>query len=391
VYEMKRHRGVSIIQSIEFNLKKGSCMYEKLTYQPYGNKHIFTVFYLRNITQLTAIPSLTNKRFLIIYDTNLPVHLIQKIQQFFDTPGNTVHIEKIPCGPKSLESAGTLWKMMVDFVPDIVVGVGGGTISDLVGFTSSTYQRGIVDILFPTTVLGMVDASLGGKAGIDFHGVKNCIGAMQYPAYVFNILEFLDTLPKKDIYAGLAETVKAAVLFDEPFFNTLEKVIVKERSFFNETELFSLLVHSSRLKMQNSEQPTEYKIQLLYGHAVGHAVEILEHGALSHGEAVSIGMTIEGALACVLGIWKKDEWKRQTDILRGLNLPILIPEHIDRQELVQKMELYKKLVKDDALGFIFPEKIGVVHSDTNNFCTYIQKKDWPALYAQAITFITDTI
>jgi 3-dehydroquinate synthetase len=140
--------------------------------------------------------------------------------------------------------------------------------------------------------------------------------------------------------------------------------------------------------MQNSEVPTQHKIKLLYGHAIGHALEMLANGRLRHGDAVSIGITIEGAIACLLKIWNKTEWKKQTQLLEKLSLPILVPKKYKPQAILEKMKLYKKLVTYGAFAFVLPQKIGqVATTHQDNFLTCVKQNEFLELFNQALLFI----
>lgn len=360
-----------------------------IVYQPYGCKNSFSVIFLEEIPlTLREIDDSTYERVLIVFDSHLPKPIVDKLVSLF--VANERKIELIPFiyGPKSLQKIISIWKTMVDYVPDVIVGVGGGTVSDLVGFAASTYQRGIPSIIFPTTVLGMIDASLGGKTAIDFHGVKNCIGAIHYPHYVFNIMQLLKTLPKKEFLSGFSEAVKAAVLFDENFFSALEDFAARQDFSYTNKNLLEIMKYSASLKIQNSEASPHHKVKLLYGHAVGHALEILAQGELRHGEGVAIGMTTEGAIACLLGIWNKKEWRRQTQLLKNFHLPISAPSKFTIGMIIEKMKLYKKLVTSDSFGFVLPKEIGDVASyqQESSFLIYVKKDNFLNILTQALEF-----
>ena len=361
-----------------------------MTYQPYGCKNICSVAFLNTFPTAgcEAISNWKYKRALIIFDTNISKLTVKKIKQLFQKKNAVVNATSFIYGRKSLDKIIPIWEAMVDFVPDVIVGIGGGTVSDLVGFAASTYQRGIPHILFPTTVLGMIDASIGGKTAIDFHGVKNCIGAIHYPEFVINITELLKSLPQEEFFSGFSEAVKAAVLFDRDFFLLLDQYATKKDFLYTNPYLFQIMKKSASLKMQNSEVPTQHKIKLLYGHAVGHALETLANGRLRHGDAISIGITIEGAIACILKIWDKKEWEKQTRLLEKLHLPILVPKKYNSQVITEKMKLYKKLVTQDAFAFVFPQKIGQVATTCqDNFLTYVKQDEFLKLFNQALLFI----
>lgn len=363
-----------------------------LDYQPYGITKKYDVWFYNNFPK-----NLPKKRInyfpqmLVIYDEILPEHLIVKIKTLLIPFSKNIESYPFTCGSKSLTSLSKIWEKMVDFVPDVLVGVGGGTISDLVGLASATYQRGISDILFPTTPLGMVDASLGGKTAIDFHHVKNSIGRMHYPLAVINILEMMKTLPKDEFISGFSEAVKGAVIFDKHYFEELENNVQNILTFNNSDKLCEIFAQAAKLKMLNAEAPSNHKIKLLYGHAIGHAIEVCSNDHFRHGDAVSIGMTIEGAMACLLKYWDIEEWRRQTKLLLNLSLPIKFPNTLNVDSVFNRMSLYKKLVRDGKYGFIFPSSIGNVVKQRDGYVTYIPISKAKKLFEQAITLINSEL
>lgn len=359
-----------------------------LTYRPYGKEKCYSVFFVQSVpSTLVSFFSPLPTRALLIVDTNIQRRFVQRVAKALRTSGiEQMNIYRFVFGKKDLNRLVPIWRTMVEFVPDMVIGIGGGTVSDLTGFAASTYQRGIPHILFPTTVLGMADASLGGKTAIDFHGVKNCIGSMHYPVLVINVMESLVSLPKEEFRSGFSEVVKAAVLFDGDFFDRLERFGGQLLSP-GSPALLPVIKHSATLKMRNAEDHPTHKIKLLYGHAVGQALEIIENAHLRHGDAVSIGMTIEGALACLLGIWQLAEWKRQTMLLYHLGLPLYPPRQIRPQNVIERMHHYKKLVTHNTFAFVFPKCLGLVADSDKTFLTHIKKKDFLKLYMRATGFI----
>lgn len=370
-------------------MKKGCIMKPIfLDYQPFGLTKKNKVWFYDNFPNTLPKKSINHYSYiLLIYDDVLSDQLITKINDLLTPFSKNIGVYPFTYSPKSLKSLSKIWGKIVDFTPDVLVGAGGGTVSDLVGFAASTYQRGIPHILFPTTVLGMIDASLGGKTAIDFHGVKNCIGAVHYPKLIINVMEFLKSLPKNEFFSGFSEAVKAAVLFDSKFFLQLEQYAEKQDFSYANPQLLEVMKKSASLKMLNSEAPTEHKIKLLYGHAVGHALEILADGRLRHGDAVSIGMTIEGVMACLLKYWDINEWRQQTKLLLNLSLPVNFPNTCTINAVINKMSLYKKLVRDDAYGFIFPCRIGDVVKHDKEYVTYIPILQTKKLLKQAISII----
>lgn len=359
---------------------------QTIWYQPYGRKDKYTVTFLNHLHSYSLASKISKyKRVIIIADTQLHSSFKQQVASLFSRQNTQIKVLPFVCGDKSLTQVTQIWQQMVSFVPDAAVAIGGGTISDLVGFAASTYQRGIPHVLFPTTLLGMVDASLGGKTGIDFGDVKNSVGTVHYPILVVNALEILRTLPKPEFFSGFAEVVKAAVLFDERFFKKLLEYADTADFTDQNPKLLEIIMHSASLKMKNSEYAPKHKIKLLYGHAVGHALELSDKGTLRHGDAVAVGMIVEGAIACELGIWNRREWWQQTELLRKLHLPIDLPK-VSIERIIEKMKLYKKLVAENEFALVLPWRIGDVFERRGNFLIYISEKKFKKLLKSAIAY-----
>lgn len=319
-----------------------------------------------------------------IVDKNLPkefIKIVEKITSF--SAKNIIFIDP---KQKTIDRVQQIWKKMVETVPDIAFIIGGGTVCDLGGFACSTYQRGIPRILFPTTVLSMVDASIGGKTGIDYGEIKNSIGAIHYPISTINYIPFLKKLAKNEYNSGFAEIIKAAVLYDKEFFKNLLKY-EKEDKLESEDTL-NIFLKSSLIKARVCEADTKKKASLLYGHSIGHAIERYTKTHLRHGDCVAIGMTIEGAMACILGLWKKEEWKKQQEIIKKFNLPTELPKYIDLEDLSKKMKLYKKLVNKDNYLFSLPIRIGEINNERGTYLTPVKKGEIIKILKKTLTWIS---
>jgi 3-dehydroquinate synthetase len=334
-------------------------MLKHFTYEPSDTPGKYEVCYGTDATELKnyAKPFIEkHSSFVYIIDQNLPESILKTVVEITGVPADAV--VKINPAKKDIERVISIWDHMVKSVPSAAIVVGGGTTGDISGLACGTYQRGIPRIYFPTTALSMVDASIGGKSGIDHTDVKNSIGVLHYPEAVINYVPFLDTLDDGEYYSGFAEVIKAAVLYDEAFFAKIEGIAAGERLAYG--DLIEALYESSVIKAKICEEPNNKKIRLLYGHAVGHAYEKLTDGKKRHGDCVAIGMHVEGALAVLAGYWKEDEWKRQAELIRKFNLPIDMPMDTDLDELIAKMAKYKKLVEPKSLLFVLPDRIGHV-------------------------------
>lgn len=226
---------------------------------------------------------------------------------------------------KTLTQCGQLWDRLGEDAfgrTDALVGLGGGAATDLAGFVAATWMRGIPIIQVPTTLLAMVDAAVGGKTGINTSAGKNLVGAFHEPVGVFIDVEFLRTLPRKELVAGSAEIVKSGFIADERILEIVEAD--PERALDVDGTLPELIRRAVAVKAQVvSEDLRESGLRELlnYGHTFGHAVEYNERFRWRHGDAVAVGMMYAAELACARGVIDRGLVRRHEQILRSLGLP----------------------------------------------------------------------
>lgn len=262
------------------------------------------------------------------YDHGLSAEQVKAVVELF--PQHKLNPIAVATDKKDIKKVEQIWNQLVDEVHDVAIVLGGGTLSDLTGFACSTYQRGVPRIVFPTTLLAMVDATIGGKTGVDYQDVKNAIGTMHYPILSISYLPFLDTLSDSELTSGFSEIIKVAVLQNPELFRRLTR-LKNCRDICPE-----LLCLSAKQKAKICEEGSSQKIKLLYGHAIGHALEKCTETKLRHGDAVAIGMNIEGAIACIMGIWNQKEWNMQRQLLQQLSLPTKIPPSVTINMVLEK-------------------------------------------------------
>jgi len=246
---------------------------------------------------------------------------------------------------------------------DTVVSLGGGTVSDLAGFTASIYMRGINLVNVPTTLLGMVDASIGGKNGINFGGFKNLLGTFYHPSLIVEDLDFLDSLPQVEITRGMAEVIKYAVTLDKGLYDYLAEKdgAVKSR----EEEVMEEVVERSVLdKLQvvkaDERETKGIRIVLNFGHTMGHAIEASTGFEVSHGEAISVGMVCESKIAEELGFAEEGVVEDVVWILRLYGLPITVEELKVKPDVGRAKEALSKDKKLGPEGILmpFPSRLG---------------------------------
>lgn len=244
----------------------------------------------------------------------------------------------------------------------VIVAVGGGVVGDLAGFVAATFLRGIPFVQVPTTLLAMIDASIGGKTGVNAPAGKNLIGAFHQPRLVLADLNTLNSLPAPQLAAGMAEAVKHGVIADAEYFAFLERdgAAVADRK---DPSLERLVARSVEIKagiVSADEREAGIRAALNFGHTIGHAVEAASGYSLLHGEAVAIGMACEARLAETLGIAEPGTASRLTAVLSAYGLPVTRPAAASVEQLLSHMRNDKKARAGD-LRFALPRTIGAMH------------------------------
>jgi len=304
----------------------------------------YPIYFDNTLTELVNFINKGNySRFFILTDENTGKHCLPVIRTHIDKLDNFDIIE-INAGEenKNIDFCVGVWKMLIDFSADrqsLLINLGGGVISDLGGFAASTYKRGIDFVHVPTTLLSQVDASVGGKTGIDLDNIKNIIGTFTQPKAVFIEHSFLNTLPERQILSGLAEMLKHGLIFDAGYWNLLKNSDLQHPSA-------ELVYHSVEIKNKVViEDPHEKGIRksLNFGHTVGHAVETYslmnDDDPLTHGEAIAIGMICEAKLSNMKIGLRDADLNEINEVIRGLYPKYTISESCYK-------ELYSIMQKD---------------------------------------------
>jgi len=243
-----------------------------------------------------------------------------------------------------------------------IVALGGGVVGDMAGFAAATWLRGIAFVQVPTSLLAMVDASIGGKTGINHPHGKNLIGAFHQPRLVLIDPEVLQTLPAREFRAGMAEVIKYGIIWDAELFEQLEQAAQLDQRRYLSPELIQLiLTRSCQAKahvVSKDEKEAGLRAILNYGHTIGHAVESLTgYRVVNHGEAVAIGMVAAGAIAVQLGLWTQVECDRQTALIQKVGLPTRLPPNLDLDAILDALQTDKK-VSAGQVRFVLPTQIG---------------------------------
>jgi 3-dehydroquinate synthase len=245
-----------------------------------------------------------------------------------------------------------------------MVALGGGIIGDMTGFAAATWLRGINFIQVPTSLLAMVDASIGGKTGVNHPQGKNLIGAFHQPRLVAIDPEVLKSLPPREFRAGMAEVIKYGIIWDEALFSALEgSKRLDQQRYISDDLLQQILTASCEAKahvVTQDEKESGLREILNYGHTIGHAVESLTgYRLVNHGEAVAIGMVAAGAIALQMNWWSQSDFDRQNALIEKCGLPTKLPAGLDHGAIVAALQTDKK-VKAGQVRFVLPKKIGQV-------------------------------
>ncbi|KKJ01060.1 3-dehydroquinate synthase [Prochlorothrix hollandica] len=246
----------------------------------------------------------------------------------------------------------------------VMVALGGGVVGDMTGFAAATWLRGISFVQVPTSLLAMVDASIGGKTGVNHPQGKNLIGAFHQPRLVLIDPDVLATLPEREFRAGMAEVIKYGVIWDLGLFERLEQSAACDRYDRTSPDLLHhILVQSCQAKadvVSRDEKEGGLRAILNYGHTLGHAIEsLMNYEGIVHGEGVALGMVAAGHLAHRLGLWSGAENQRQQGLIDKAQLPRQIPPQLSIEAMVDLLASDKK-VKDGKVRFVLPTAIGSV-------------------------------
>jgi 3-dehydroquinate synthase len=258
---------------------------------------------------------------------------------------------------KTLETVKKIYEILLDQEADKytwLIGLGGGVVLDITGFVASTYLRGVQYGFVPTTLLAQVDASIGGKNGVNFKGIKNVIGVINQPSFVLIDTNFLNTLPRKEFENGYSEIIKHAVIGGKELFETLELMPLEEfqnKKFIERLIWESILVKAEIVKRDEFDFGERRKLN--FGHTFGHAIETTYR--LSHGYAVALGMILEARYSMEKGFLSRGDFIRIESLLRKFGLPTSPPKISER---VSNRIRGDKKREDKFIHFVIIDGIG---------------------------------
>ncbi len=308
----------------------------------------------------------SGKTALLIADEKVAGHA-ERAAQSLEQVGFRTATTLRPSGEsqKTLAVAAELYDRLLDLPADrktLIVAVGGGVIGDLAGFVAATYARGLPLLMVPTTLLAMVDSSVGGKVAVNHPRAKNMIGVFHQPVGVWIETATLDTLPDREYRSGLAEVVKYGVILDASFFAYLEAnvaAILRRDPATLERVVVRCCELKAEIVAKDEREDTGLRAVLNYGHTFAHAFETAGgYGAWLHGEAVSAGMICASRLAERRGLVSAELTERQIGLFEAFSLPVK-PQAWDIDALLATMRTDKK-AEAGSLRFILPTRLGEV-------------------------------
>ena len=289
----------------------------------------------------------------------------KQMMDSFKDVGLNINYFEFPAGESSknlntvMDIVGRLLELGADR-GTMLIALGGGVVGDLVGFIASIYMRGIPYIQIPTTLIGQVDSSIGGKTAIDLTHGKNLLGTFHQPRAVFADLALLETLPQKEFNNGLAEIIKYGVIDDENMFRMLERNMdaIKNRDSVLLTKVVESCCRIKKSIVEIDEKEQGLRRLLNFGHTLGHAIEAVSKYAISHGEGVALGMIAAARISEKKKYFDTAQVQRIEEIILMAGLPVKIPRDFSTDDIISRLAMDKKK-KGDVVHFVLLKKIGM--------------------------------
>lgn len=332
-------------------------------------------------------------RFAIITDDQIAPLYGQQLYTSLSSSGLKVHLFSFPNGEqhKTRATKELLENQLFERGlgrDTCVIALGGGVVTDIAGYLAATYCRGVPLVMIPTSLLGMVDASIGGKTGVNVPYGKNMLGCIYQPKRVIIDTSFLKTLPKKELANGIVEIIKHGLIADDKLFEYLEAHVAPLLAL-DSTVVEKVVFESCRIKKEIVEQDEKEKGKrhlLNFGHTIGHALELLTNYSLSHGEAVAIGLLVESHLSLQLGVLDQKSFDRMKNILVQYGLPLRLAFRFPVQTILDAMALDKKSVRGQP-RFVMMKAIALPLTNDSGYCTHVPE----SLIRNALQWMNDDL
>jgi 3-dehydroquinate synthase len=305
----------------------------------------------------------------VISDSNVAQLFAHRVAKNLTSAGFRSTLIAVPAGEtaKTLKQAGAICDRMIAAGLDrqsFVVGLGGGMIGDISGFVAAIYHRGIPHVQIPTTLLAMVDSSIGGKTGVDTRDGKNLIGAFHQPSLVIDDLDVLKTLPRRQFNQGFAEIIKHAVIVDAKMFQILPTWKAGDALALQWLIKRNIAI-KSRIVAKDERDRTGQRALLNFGHTVGHAIERAgNYRKFLHGEAVSLGIVAACAISVKKAGLPPNQGAAIVDLLGRFGLPTSLPPKFPRKKILDALKFDKKF-EAGKVRFIVTPRIGAAYVADN--------------------------
>jgi 3-dehydroquinate synthase len=312
---------------------------------------------------------LGGKRCAVVTDNIISPLFANRVQRSLTSAGFRPTLITIPAGEKSktLEQASTIcWQMTAAGLDrqSFVIGLGGGVIGDISGFVAAIYHRGIPHVQIPTTLLAMVDSSIGGKTGVNTADGKNLLGAVHQPSLVIDDVDVLKTLPRREFNQGFAEIIKHAIIVDAKMFKLLQSWKENDPLALQQLVLRNVKI-KSKIVAKDERDLTGERALLNFGHTVGHAIERAgDYRKFLHGEALSLGIVAACAISLKRAGLPPGQRDAVIDLLQRFDLPTCLPKNFPRNKIVSAVKFDKKF-QSGKIRFVVTPKIGTAYLTTH--------------------------
>ena len=318
----------------------------------------YPIYFENDFSNLVKAISYLNGKYsnyMIISDSNVAPLYYEQVYEIIKEFGKSVYRVEFEAGEKNktIESIISLYDQLIRHHGDrktLILALGGGVVGDMAGFCAATYMRGVDFVQLPTTLLSQVDSSVGGKTGIDFNGYKNIIGSFYQPCFVYINVSTLQTLPKRELFAGMGEVIKHSFIRDYKYMQFLEQnqKKVMELDFDILKQMIRISCEIKKSVVDEDEKEQGVRALLNFGHTVGHAVERLKEFNLVHGECVAIGMHAALNLSKELGHLCEDEVHRALDLIQLYELPIEVTG-LEAKQIYEELFFDKKTTNQQLM------------------------------------------
>lgn len=332
------------------------------------NNPLYSIYIEKDYSGLSNILNelqISKGKVLIVTDSNIGVHYAETVKNIAKISASFAEVVTLEPGEKfkNLDTVQRIYQILIENKfdrKDVLIALGGGVIGDMTGYAAATYLRGIRFIQLPTSLLAMVDSSIGGKTGVDFLAYKNMVGAFHQPSAVYMNLKVLDTLPEREFYSGFGEIIKHGLIKDQSYYHWLKEnaasVLSREFNALEET-----IYKSCQIKKQVVESDPYEKGEralLNFGHTIGHSIEKLLNFSYLHGECVSIGIAAAVLLSIQYKHILKEEGNDIIETLKKYHLPVSLNQASFSSKEVLAVSKNDKKMESGKIKFILLQSIG---------------------------------